>query len=246
MVAVATPKPPPVKPLAARELQRIYSNLQATHQKHLASRGVKLPALQDKAGGYTKSALSLIYLAKDWPNTRPVHKSELTRFIRLYHPYTNDVQEGRHLGAQKGWWVLAGGRDNIVANLRHGEYQLHSLEEPYPGFTAARRAVSADFGSIKAAYQYRCATCGSQENKPHLHWPQTKTVLQAAHMNPEKALTPANTIPQCQKCNRADGNKWVYDKKGRVVAAANYRAVRGSSRAVQRQILDWLRRELGA
>ena len=41
---------------------------------------------------------------------------------------------------------------------------------------------------------FRCATCGSQEDKPHFHWPGTKTVLQKVHMAPNKALVAGNII----------------------------------------------------
>ena len=149
-------------------------------------------------------------------------KTRLTEIIRHYYPNTNDVQQARHLGAQKGWWIIAGGRDNIVRDLKKGEYQLHSLEKPYPGFKQERRQMDKyKFAEIKALYGYRCATCGSLEGEPHFHWPQTKTILQIAHMDPRKDLSAGNMIPQCQKCNRADRNYWVYDKKGRVVKIAN-------------------------
>ena len=231
------------KKLSDRALRKIYATLQAFHREHLYSRGVKLPALKDARGGHTKDALVLAYLAKDWPNTRPVHKSELTQFVRLYYPDVTDVQQARHLGAQKGWWVVAGGRDNIVRNLSRGEYQLHSLEKPYPKFTAERRDADDDFECVKAAYHHRCATCGSVEGEPHLHWPGTKTVLQQAHMNPAKPLTSDNTIPQCQKCNLADGNRWVYDRKGRVIAPASPRAVLRSDEKVRREIFERLRKQ---
>ena len=40
-------------------------------------------------------------------------------------------------------------------------------------------------------------------------------------MDPSKPLEPGNIIPQCEKCNRADRNYWIYDEKGRVVGIAN-------------------------
>lgn len=229
--------------LSDGKIRRVYRMLAKCHRDHLDSQGVKLPALEAR-GGYTKDALVLVYLAKDWPNTRPVSKSELTRFVRLHYPAVNDVQQARHLGAQSGWWILAGGRDNIVRNLKRGWYQLHSLESPYPGFIAGRHGAKGGFDALKAKYQRRCATCGSMEGRPHRYWPGTKTVLQRAHMDPAKPAKSGNVIPQCQKCNRADTNKWVYDRRGRVIAAASCRAVRKSSPRVQREILDWLRGRL--
>ncbi len=39
-------------------------------------------------------------------------------------------------------------------------------------------------------------------------------------MNPALKLEEGNIIPQCQICNRADKNRWIYDKTGRVIEIA--------------------------
>ncbi len=54
-------------------------------------------------------------------------------------------------------------------------------------------------------------------------------------MDPTKPLSNENTIPQCVSCNQADRNRWVYDKKGRVVAVANPEVILASSADVQRK-----------
>ena len=96
-------------------------------------------------------------------------KEELTQIIReLIDPNVNDVQQARHLGHQKGWYILSGTRrDNeaIEAGLKDGDYWLKTLEEPYPGYNASRRIVTEDFDELKAAYEYRCACCGSKEGE---------------------------------------------------------------------------------
>lgn len=233
--------------LTKRELRKIYEKLRVAHEKRLRGKGVKLPSLLDAGNNFTKDALVLIYLARGYPNRhRVVTKSELTAFVRQYYPDINDVQQARHLGAQKGWWVCAGGRDNVVVELERGEYQLYSLDKPYPGFTAGRRGGGGAFKDIKKEYGHRCATCGSEENQPHLHWRGTKTVLQKAHMDPSKPLKAGNIIPQCQKCNRADRNNWVYDKKGRVVAVANAAVIRRSTVDVKKKMLRILKKEFNA
>ncbi|MEW5758626.1 MAG: hypothetical protein AB1755_04035 [Candidatus Omnitrophota bacterium] len=170
--------------LNKKSIASIYKTLQEFHEKYLRKFGVKLPKLYDKNNNFTKDALVLVYLAYDYPNTRKVSKEELTKFVRSYYPNTNDVQQARHLGAQSGWWIVSGGRDNIVLNIERGAYQLYTLEEPYPSFKRGHRINdTGNWKKIKEKYNLRCATCGSQESKPHFHWPATKTILQKAHMN---------------------------------------------------------------
>ena len=165
--------------LNKKSIESIYKTLCEFHGKYLKSFGVKLPKLYDLQGSFTKDALVLVYLAYDYPKTRKVSKKELTKFIRSYYPDTNDVQQARHLGAQSGWWIVAGGRDNIVVKIERGFYQLYTLEQPYPGFKKGHRiSETGNWEEIKEKYNFRCATCGSQENKPHFHWSATKTTLQ--------------------------------------------------------------------
>ncbi|MBU4338824.1 hypothetical protein KKB43_01480 [Patescibacteria group bacterium] len=214
------------------------------HKKYLKPFGVKLPKLYDSKGNFTKDALVLVYLAYDYPKTRKISKEELTKFIRSYYPNTNDVQQARHLGAQAGWWIVAGGRDNIVLHIERGSYQLYTLEQPYPGFKQGHRIFETDdWEKIKEKYNYRCATCGSQENNPHFHWPATKTILQKSHMDPSKPLVNRNIIPQCQKCNRGDRNRWIYDEKGRVVKLADGNFVKNFDKNVKKVIYRILYKE---
>lgn len=222
-------------------IESIYKNICEFYEKYLKKYGVKLPKLYNDERKFTKDALVLVYLAYNYPNTREVTKEELTKFIRSYYPNTNDVQQARHLGAQAGWWIVAGGRDNIVLDIKRGSYQLYTLEQPYPGFKYGHRITETDnWEQIKEKYHYRCATCGSEENKHHLHWPATKTVLQKAHMNPIKPLVTGNLIPQCQKCNRGDRNRWVYDEKGRVIKLANPEVIKSCSKEVKKGVYQIL------
>jgi len=230
--------------LNKNSIESLYEMVKGFHGKYLKSFGVELPKLYDLQNHFTKDALVLVYLAYDYPKTRKVSKEELTKFIRSYYPNTNDVQQARHLGAQAGWWIVAGGRDNIVLDIKRGEYQLYTLEQPYPSFKKGHRIVDTDnWSKIKAKYNYRCATCGSQENKPHLHWPATKTILQKAHMDPNKPLIAGNIIPQCQKCNRGDRNRWVYDNKGRVIKLANPQVIKTCDKEVKERVYSFLYKE---
>ncbi len=239
-----------MKRLSEDEIKRIYEMIRKYHDKYLKQHGVKLPSLTDKQGNYTKDALVLVYLAQGYPNTRKVSKEELTQFIRQYNDRVSDVQQARHLAAQKGWFIASGTRGNKIKgeHLGQGEYKLVSLREPYPGFRGHRveeRISGEDWEELKKKYGYRCATCGSEEGKPHLHWPNVITKLQKAHMDPNKPLVRGNIIPQCQICNRADRNNWVYDEKGRVIALANPQVIERSDIEVRWGVYKILYEEFG-
>jgi len=207
------------------------------HEKYLRKYGVKLPKLYNKENQFSMNALALIYLSFGYPKTKIISKTELTNFIRNFYPEVNDVQQARHLGAQDGWWIVAGGRDNIVAKVKRGYYQLYTLERPYPDFKKGHRIIdTGNWEKLKTQYSYRCATCGSREGEPHFHWSGTKTKLQKAHKDPHKPLKAGNIIPQCQKCNRADRNRWVYDEKGRVIKLADASFVRNFDKDVKKKI----------
>lgn len=97
------------------------------------------------------------------------------------------------------------------------------LTTHYPSFKPNRRSgiESADFEELKKEYDYKCATCGSVEGKPHNIRKNEITTLQEGHMNPALPLEIGNIIPQCQVCNRPDRDRWIYDKTGRVIAVAD-------------------------
>jgi len=223
--------------MTSQKIIEQYSLIKEYHEKYLKKYGVKLPKLYTKGNQFTMNSLVLVYLSLDYPKTKVVSKTELTNFIRNFYPEVNDVQQARHLGAQDGWWIVAGGRDNIIAKVKRGSYQLYTLEQPYPDFKKGHRIIdTGDWEKLKEQYSYRCATCGSREGEPHLHWSGTKTILQKAHKDPNKPLVAGNIIPQCQKCNRADRNRWVYDEKGRVIKLADASFVRNFDKKVRAKI----------
>jgi len=225
-----------------KEINEVYEIVKEYYEKYLKKHGVKLPKLKNGKGEYTKDALVLVYLARFYPSTVIVTKSELTTFIRKRFPETNDVQQARHLGAQKGWYISAGGRDNVHVKTI-GEYRLITLERPYPHFTGHRIEATGNWGKIKMQYGNRCATCGSEEGKRNLHWQNTITKLQKSHINPAKGLVKGNIIPQCQKCNRAYRDFWIFDEKGRVRGIANPLIVKKSSSEIKSKIYKILYNE---
>ena len=225
-----------------KEIEEVYQIIKDYHEKYLKKHGVKLPKLKDADGEYTRNALVLIYLARFYPSTVLVTKQDLTAFIRKFYPETNDVQQARHLGAQSGWYISAGGRDNVHVN-KSGEYRLITLERPYPNFKGHRIESSGNWEKIKQQYGNRCTTCGSEEGKRNLHWSDTITKLQQAHIDPFKPLVEGNIIPQCQKCNRAYRDFWVFDERGRVRGIAKPAVIKKCNEKVKSGIYKILYNE---
>ena len=229
-----------------QELKKGYALLKNYHDKFLSSIGVLLPRWNSNSKP-SKDLLVLLYLAQGYPNTRVVSKQELTSFIQLYDPKVTDVQQARHLANVKGWYIASGTRnDQIAINDKVGrnEYKLISLEFAYPGWRHARRNSRVDATTseeLKASYGYRCATCGSVEGKPNIHYPSVITKLQQGHMDPSKPLTIDNMIPQCESCNRAYRNWWKFDEKGRVDAIADECVVDRCSEELQKRIFERLK-----
>jgi hypothetical protein len=227
------------KSLSGEKIREIYTLVATYHQQYLVASGVKLPQLE-KGGEFTKDALVLVYLAQGYPDTWWITKKELTDFVRLYHPDTNDVQAGRHLGMQRGFYIVSSRRGNYLPEgappPKGDSYLLVTLEKPHPAFVPKRRSSNADsdLETVKQKYDYRCATCGSKEGEANLRYKNQRTQLQQGHRNPKLPLEGENIIPQCQFCNRADRNWWVYDERGRVVGVG---AVKPIQRSIEKGLL---------
>ncbi|MCX7908219.1 MAG: hypothetical protein N2560_01695 [Ignavibacteria bacterium] len=204
--------------MSEEDIKNIYDLISQYYEQYLKSKGVTLPKLFNSKGKFTKNSLVLVYLARNYPHTRVVSKEELTEFVRRFYPNTNDVQQARHLASQNGWFIVSGTRGNGEIRLEYGKYQLITLEKPYPNFNPSRREQGLDksWEEIKKGYDFRCATCGSKEGEHHFHWKNAITELQKGHIDPKKPLNADNIIPQCQFCNRAYRNFWIFDKYGRV------------------------------
>jgi len=229
------------KILKDEEIQKVYELIRNMWEKYLKDKGVKLPKLK-KDGKYTRDALVLVYLAQNYPSTKPISKTELTQFIRRWYPDTTDVQQARHLARQKGWYIISSTRGNYLeVEIPKDSYLLVSLEEPYPGWTPHRKVgiSDEDFEKLKQIYNYRCATCGSEEDKPNLKNPKRITKLQRAHIDPKDESK--GYIPQCEECNRAYRDWFVFDKLGRVITIANPRVVLRASEEVQKQVYKILK-----
>jgi hypothetical protein len=188
------------------------SLLQVYNSGPLPDHGVYMPGMET-GGRPTKDALVLVYLYLNFG--LPVLKKDLTTVVREFYPETADVQQGRHLGRQKGWHIISG---TSSRNAR-GSYILSSLDMPHPGFSSSRRNIDlagSTWEEVKIRYRNMCATCGAVEGEPHRHDSLTLTFLEKSHMDPTRPLDGDNTIPQCQLCNKAYRDRFCFDSNGRV------------------------------
>ena len=180
-----------------------------------------LPKLKH-GGVYSESALTLVYLARVYPNTLSTAKEEITSFCeKCIGKEINDLQAPRHLATQYGWGIQSG-RNNPTKDVPSGYYKLITLEKALPNFSKKRRENYGDteFEEIKKLYGYRCATCGSKEGEHHNYWKHTIVKLEKGHMDPTKSLSGGNIIPQCQCCNKAVKGKFKFTKSGLPIGLA--------------------------
>lgn len=223
---------------------RLWERIVLAHQQNLASKGVKLPSASFKVRNrpeVTAKAWALIALTALEGKT--VSIPTLSEFIKgKIHGWVG-TQQVRHLSSQDGWNI--GNKNDIDSNtgvkVRSGWHTLFNLTEPKKSFCACKRnarefALSVSFEELKALHDNRCYTCGSREGEPIWGHEDMKCELTKGHMDPADAAT--QPIPQCQICNNAKGNRFVYDERGRVVTVASYTAVKKARPEVKRSILE--------
>ncbi len=220
--------------MSPEEISKWHKTLEDEHKTYLEKYGVKF-----YRPGVSK-ALWLIYLKKYERDL--VHKDTISAFIQSINPKAGKDQQVRHL-ASDGWYVLNKG-DKIPGSdktVPSGYHMLVTTENPKPTFLfksmkRAGRISAKNFKGLKITYDNRCATCGSQEGKPHFIEPDKRTELHQGHMNPHKALSLENSIPQCQICNAVYQDDYVFNEKGRVVAVASPRPVLKAEKQVIEEI----------
>lgn len=218
------------------EIGSWYRKLEKEHRTYLVGYGVKFPSKN------STKALWLIFLRKY--QGKLVHKDTISSFVSTIHPKAGKDQQVRHL-ASDGWYVLNKGDKfpEQKETVPSGYHILITTENPKPTFIfkslkRAGRMSAKNFGQLKAVYGFRCATCGSQEQKPNFLEPSKKTVLQQGHMDPHQPLTLKNTIPQCQVCNGVYLDEYVFDTKGRVTAVASIKPVLRANKELRKQIKE--------
>lgn len=128
--------------VSIRQIETLYKELEKAHSRWLAKYGVSLPKLES-ANGLTQSAVALVGLYSVIGT--PVTKDELTEFVRNYAPGARDLQEGRHLGKQRGWHVLSASRhDSGTGRWPRDSYGLMTVETTFPDWVDPR-VLQADW-----------------------------------------------------------------------------------------------------
>lgn len=224
--------------MSPEEREKWWTLLESEYNTHLKQYKVTLPKKD------SSNALWLIFLKKY--EGKMVHKDTISAFVNSVNPKAGKDQQVRHL-ASKGWNVLNKG-DKILKEdkiIPSGYHMLLDTESPKSSFLfkALKRAgrISAEnFEQLKITYDNRCATCGSQEGKPHLLDPSKRTQLQQGHMDPHKKLTLDNSIPQCQLCNQVYQDDYVFDIKGRITSIASVNPVMKANEEIKKQVKNAL------
>jgi len=194
------------------EIEKLWEKyLKGYEDNDLGNCGVKLLTKPKSNTKITQNTFALLYLLKK--SGEVVSKEEITQ---AYHDFTgvktNDFQACRHLATQCGYDITnSGGGIN--------GYRLNGLNVR-EGFIPNRRKVeitAEGWEKIKNDYQYKCASCGDLEGHPTRYDIRKICKLAMGHMDPKKGLTEDNIIPQCLECNALYKDKFVFNKRGKVL-----------------------------
>ena len=215
------------------DLQKAWEDLVRIHKTHLEKHGVKIPGVVR----YHEKQKALWLAVLHHFQGEEVSKDFMSEVAERDMPHLGKDQQVRHL--KRDGWKIQGSKPG------HHKLDPYAPSSEFLNDDIRRRMKmgAASFDDLKAAYGHKCATCGAPEGEPNPRYgDDEKVVLQQGHQDPHKAGDIAeNIIPQCQFCNRAYRDDFVFDDKGRVKAVANIRPVRGASRQVKRHIFEWLK-----
>ena len=221
---------------SSEELEVIYNEGYALWEKNLKPRGVTKPGKFGSNGGY-----QFIFLYSNLKKL--VHKSQVEKFVKRFNPDARD-QQPRHFSTQAGYNGYKGNEvtpdGNVVpGGSRSGNIILWDLENVAESFSIAKRKndlSSTDWGNIKEAYDFRCATCGNIEGERDWRNPSKIVTLDKGHMDITKPLVSGNIIPQCSYCNGQYRDKFIFNKNGNVYAVASTEAVEKAPVYVKEEI----------
>lgn len=225
-------------PIPDEEVNALWEEIKQKHTKHLKDKGVLLPR--------HKSAQMywLVYLWKY--KGCLVAKSVIEEFVKDKIPNVGNDQQVRHLSQQRGFAVLGWREVYNDEPIPSGYYILCNLEEASHKWQENRRQEilsASDWESIKKAFDYCCATCGTREGTTHRATGKIVS-LQKGHMDPMKPLEVGNIIPQCNYCNgEYYKNDFAFNEFGFPKNIHNPKYVLRSPEETQLQMRDLLNRK---
>ena len=195
-----------------------YKFIKYYYNKYLLDYGCKLPSKKSLLGKVLEYLYINIKKEKNIDDIRNYVINKLNNREKIFH--SCDSLQIRHLGLQYGFNLL---KSNDIFNdkkINKSSYCLVNLNRVYKNFIKEKRKEELDnenWYNLKKEYNFCCATCGNEENKPLRYNINQLTILQKGHMDPRKSITLDNVIPQCQYCNQQYKNKAIFNKRGIVV-----------------------------
>lgn len=212
------------------EIQILYDQCKALHEKHLKTSGIKFPELKN-GNGFISKALQIVALYKYQGSL--IHKDTIAQWIKKYIPEIgNDVQV-RHLSSQNGFNTLNSlekipGSNQKVPSGCHVLLDLKNVSPNYQPNKRIKTLTDSEWEIIKDHNDNKCVSCGAKEGEAHPKFPNKITQLQKGHKDPTKPVDKKNVIPQCQVCNQQSKDIFVFDKSNEKIVSIG----RGGTRLV--------------
>ena len=178
----------------------------------LKEKGVKKP------GGAKLEALCCLYINIG----KPIHIHVILKYVEEsgFTLKGSEPVQVRHLAKQYGFNIYKAGEVYKGVKIPMSHYMLVDILSAHPSHITEKRRVELTKESwikIKNEYRNRCACCGDTEGETARWNDYEIVVLQKGHMDPRKALTEKNCIPQCKDCNQQYRDKAVFNKRGKVI-----------------------------
>lgn len=195
-----------------------YKYIRYYYNKYLKTYGCKLPSENSIMGKILEYLYINIQNEKNINDIRNYVISKLNNKEKLLS--SCESLQIRHLGMQYGFNLLKSNEIFQDKKINKSNYCLINLKNVYKNFFREKRKIVIDdqnWQELKKEYNFKCATCGNEENKQLRYNSYQITILQKGHMDPRKSLTLDNTIPQCQYCNQQYKNKAIFNKRGVVI-----------------------------
>ena len=103
--------------------------------------------------------------------------------------------------------------------------------------------INKEWVDLKNKYDNKCASCGAKDNQNHPQHPTRITKLERGHCVPGMDMSLGNIIPQCQFCNRAVIDKFIFSKGGSILTINKPELILKSPESVQKSVFELLKKK---